>query len=81
VTKSETAAAPDRANAPRRLDWQAFSARYFPDRHRHDLEALTAYAAHRRAGTAPGTAVSERDETGALEAWEDEGGPARREPA
>ena len=71
-----TAAAPGRASAPRRLDWRAFTARYFPDRHRHDLEALTAYAAYRRAGTAPRTALPERDETDALETWEDEGGPA-----
>jgi len=25
------------------LDWDAFSSRYFPERGRHDLEALTAY--------------------------------------
>jgi hypothetical protein len=29
------------------LDWAAFSARFYPGRHRHDLEALTAYAAYR----------------------------------
>jgi hypothetical protein len=76
VTRSETAAAPDRANAPHRLDWQAFTARHFPDRGRHDLEALTAYAAYRRAGTMPLTALAERDEPAELETWEDEGGPA-----
>jgi len=27
------------------LDWEAFSNRYFPGRRRHDMEALTAYAA------------------------------------
>ena len=27
------------------LDWEAFSKRYFPGRRRHDMEALTAYAA------------------------------------
>lgn len=75
MTSGGTAAAPDRAHAPRQLDWQAFTARYFPDRHRHDLEALTAYAAYRRAGTPP-TALSERDQTDALDTWEDEGGPA-----
>ena len=29
------------------LDWQAFSARYFPKRRRHDSEARSAYAAYR----------------------------------
>ena len=27
-------------------DWQAFRAEHFPDSRRHDLEALTAYAAY-----------------------------------
>lgn len=43
---------PDRArtslaDAPSGLDWQSFSARYFPDRRRHDLDALKAYEAYR----------------------------------
>ncbi len=29
------------------LDWQGFRSLYFPERRRHDLEALTAYAAYR----------------------------------
>ena len=29
------------------LDWQDFRSLYFPERRRHDLEALTAYAAYR----------------------------------
>src|SRR5207244_12052472 len=29
------------------LDWQAVSARYFPERSRHDSEARSAYAAYR----------------------------------
>jgi hypothetical protein len=29
------------------LDWSAFSARFFPGRRRHDLEALRAYGAYR----------------------------------
>ena len=33
---------------PAGLDWQAFSARYFPGRYRHDLEALIAYGSYRR---------------------------------
>ena len=28
------------------LDWEAFSNRYFPGRGRHNMEALTAYAAY-----------------------------------
>jgi hypothetical protein len=30
------------------LDWQEFSATHFPGRRRHDMEALTAYAAYKR---------------------------------
>ncbi len=30
------------------LDWQAFSARSFPERSRHDSEARSAYAAYRQ---------------------------------
>jgi hypothetical protein len=71
------------AHASSGLDWQAFSAAYFPGRRRHDLEALAAYGAHRRShsGSAPvgdepvaiapgrGTVG-----TGALRNWENEGG-------
>jgi hypothetical protein len=32
-----------------RLDWSAFVARFFPDRRRHDFEALAAYASYRNA--------------------------------
>jgi hypothetical protein len=41
-----TSRAADDASAP--LEWQAFTERYFPDRPRHDREAITAYAAYRR---------------------------------
>lgn len=67
------------------LDWQSFSAAYFPGRRRHDLEALTAYAAYRRrhdleAQSAEGLAVVEakRGPAGstAVQDWEDEGGAA-----
>jgi hypothetical protein len=34
------------AEAAEALDWDAFSNRYFPGRRRHDMEALTAYAAY-----------------------------------
>lgn len=36
------------AEAAEALDWQAFSARYFPERRRHDSEARSAYAAYRQ---------------------------------
>ena len=35
------------ADVPERLDWSALSARYFRGRRRHNLEALSAYAAYR----------------------------------
>jgi phytoene/squalene synthetase len=75
-----TVTVPDRARAPTGLDWRAFSERYFPDRHRHDLEALTAYAAYRRTGTVAPAASPDAEEAGALETWEDEGGPPQRDP-
>ena len=31
-----------------KLDWDAFSARYFPGRGRHDLDAVAAYGAYRQ---------------------------------
>jgi hypothetical protein len=56
------------------LDWQEFSSSYFPGRRRHDMEALTAYRAYKLLQLAVKPASGE---TGwALEAWEDEGGPA-----
>ena len=36
------------AEATEALDWQSFSARYFPERRRHDSEARSAYAAYRQ---------------------------------
>jgi hypothetical protein len=56
------------------LDWQEFCAAYYPGRHRHDLEAVTAYGAYRRL---PVSDEPASEEIGlALQAWEDEGGPA-----
>ena len=40
----------ERAPMTARLDWQAFCARYFPDRRRHDFEVLDAYEAYRNRG-------------------------------
>lgn len=40
----------DAAPAGQRLDWQSFLALYFPDRRRHDFEALAAYGAYRSSG-------------------------------
>jgi hypothetical protein len=37
----------DAAEAAEGLEWQAFSARYFPERRRHDSEAVSAYAAYK----------------------------------
>jgi hypothetical protein len=70
-------------NAPAGLDWQAFSAAYFQGRHRHDLEAVTAYSAYRRADMVEQRTPEGGDraeQTGdttlsrALRTWEDEGG-------
>jgi hypothetical protein len=66
------------------LDWQAFSAAYFPGRRRHDLEALTAYGAYKRSQVVdersadevgcPGKVESISAGSTAVDAWEDEGG-------
>jgi hypothetical protein len=54
-----------------RLDWKVFSARFYPDRRRHDLEAIVAYDAYRnRVEEAErGTPLS-----AAVQSWEGEGG-------
>ena len=56
--------------APAGLDWYAFSARYFPGRHRHDLEAVRAYGAYKQRADADSLG------SGAVQVWEDEGGAA-----
>ncbi len=85
LTESAGSAVAGSADAPDGLDWETFSAAYFPGRRRHDLEALTAYGAYRRSHAvdersgedaarrqaASGLAVSS-----ALLDWEDEGGAA-----
>ena len=87
LTESAVSAVASGADAPDGLDWQAFSAVYFPGRRRHDLEALTAYGAYRRSRTLderpPRQATQmEEVESGAarspgLQDWEDEGGAIR----
>ncbi len=78
-----TAIVTSSARAPAALDWEAFSAVYFPERRRHDLEALVAYGAYRRShsGTAPSSEERSRIGPGqdaigarALRNWENEGG-------
>jgi hypothetical protein len=39
---------PPAARLGEKLDWDAFSARYFPGRHRHDLDAVAAYGAYKQ---------------------------------
>jgi hypothetical protein len=55
------------------LDWSAFVERFFPGRRRHDLEALTAYAAHRASSVGADVGVPGGGAP-ALDAWESEGG-------
>jgi hypothetical protein len=87
LSGSAISAVASSADAPDGLDWQTFSAAYFPGRRRHDLEALTAYGAYRRSRTlderpsrqATGMEEAENGEPGStgLQDWEDEGGAIR----
>ena len=70
-------------HVPEGLDWQTFSAAYFPGRRRHDLQALTAYSAYKRSRDTGTRSSAEsggiergRGKTAAtaLRNWEDEGG-------
>ena len=47
---SVAASAPDvpAAGLGEKLDWDAFSARYFPGQRRHDLDAVAAYGAYKQ---------------------------------
>lgn len=88
VTERTVSAGASSVDAPYGLDWQTFSAAYFPARRRHDLEAITAYGAYRRSRTPDGdpsrqatrTEEAENREGGStgLQDWEDEGGAIRR---
>ena len=73
-------------DAPAGLDWQAFSAAYFPDSRRHNLKAIVAYGAYRRSLGAGEQEASEAarlkadtisTEAQEVEEWEDEGGASR----
>ena len=59
---------PERVARDHVLDWQGFADAYYPNSRRHDLEAITAYAAYRRSGATTSTGSAP------LDAWEDEGG-------
>jgi len=50
MTLSRAATAPllPAAGVGEKLDWDAFSARYFPGRRRHDLDAVAAYGAYKQ---------------------------------
>jgi len=52
MTGSLSSAAPAHdlpaAGIGEKLDWNAFSARYFPGRRRHDLDAVAAYGAYKQ---------------------------------
>lgn len=83
VTNHAASALASSAHIPDGLDWQAFSAAYFPERRRHDLGALAAYGAYRRSHSDAALSCNRpvRIETGrgatgapALRNWEDEGG-------
>jgi hypothetical protein len=71
------------ALAPAGVDWERFSAVYFPERRRHDLEALVAYGAYRRSHSGTALSSDERTRIGpgrdaigarALRNWENDGG-------
>jgi hypothetical protein len=86
VSEGVAAAVASPEDAPAGLDWQAFSAAYFPGSRRHNLKAIVAYGAYKRSLVA---ASSERAnpprlkvdahsiEAVAVEEWEDEGGTSQ----
>ena len=71
---------------PTKLDWEGFSAAYFPGSRRHDLKAIAAYGAYRRTDVIDGSSVTEAKaprssaeeristRVSAVASWEDEGG-------
>jgi hypothetical protein len=63
VWENEGGRALPAAELPESLDWAAFSACRFPDRRRHDLEAIVAYARYRaeRDARDPQSVAAEHD--------------------
>src|SRR5205823_5976250 len=61
--ENEGGRAPTADELSESLDWAAFSAGRFPDRRRHDLEALVAYARYRAEADArdPQSVAAEHD--------------------
>ena len=67
-----------------KLDWDGFSAAYFPASRRHDLRAIAAYGVYRRADVIDGWSVTDASRSiaeepistraSAVASWEDEGG-------
>jgi hypothetical protein len=48
LSRAGTALVLPAAGVGGKLDWDAFSARYFPGRRRHDLDAVAAYGAYKQ---------------------------------
>jgi hypothetical protein len=48
LSRAASAPALPAAGVGEKLDWDAFSARYFPGRRRHDLDAVAAYGAYKQ---------------------------------
>ena len=48
LSRAASAPVPPAAEVGEKLDWDAFSARYFPGRRRHDLDAVAAYGAYKQ---------------------------------
>ena len=76
----------DRRTGVQDLDWQRFLSAYFPGSGRHDLRAITAYAAYKRSRVfdeqsateaAPLKVDAHSIEAVAVEEWEDEGGTSQ----
>jgi hypothetical protein len=69
------------------LDWEGFLAAQVPGSRRHDLKAITAYAAYKRSRVVDEQSATEparlkdaeriSTEATSVEAWEDEGGAAQ----
>jgi hypothetical protein len=48
LSRASSAPVPPAAGVGEKLDWDAFSARYFPGRRRHDLDAVAAYGTYKQ---------------------------------